>query len=84
MPPFLWLYSGYVRIRIPEWSMTRKLSVILPRKRTLSQANGNSVVHIRWYATAPVNGQPLSAHQDADVILNGVLLNSFVLNQTVI
>jgi hypothetical protein len=38
-------------------------------------------VHIRWYAPAPVDGQPLPAHQDADIILKGVLLSSFVLGQ---
>ncbi len=43
------------------------------------QANGNTDVHIRWYATALVDGQPLPVHQD--IILNGALLNSFVLGQ---
>jgi hypothetical protein len=37
---------------------------------TLSQANGNTTVHIAWDAS----------HQ-ANILLSGVLLNSFVQNQ---
>lgn len=38
-------------------------------------------VHVTWYDTTPVQGQPLPNHVDADILLHGVLLNSFVAGQ---
>jgi Ca2+-binding RTX toxin-like protein len=48
---------------------------------TISQASGNTDVHMTWYDTPPVDGQPLPGHVDADLFLHGVLLTVFNQNQ---
>ncbi|HEV7600161.1 MAG TPA: hypothetical protein VGO49_07860 [Bradyrhizobium sp.] len=42
-----------------------------------SQVNGNTDVHLTWYDTTPVLGQPAPAHVVADLVLHAVLLTSF-------
>ena len=48
---------------------------------SLSQTGGDTDVHVTWYTTAPVQGQPLPAHSDADIMLHGILLTTFAQNQ---
>jgi Ca2+-binding RTX toxin-like protein len=50
---------------------------------SISQVSGQTEtdVHMTWYATQPVQGQPLPAHVDADMFLSGVLLTAFNQNQ---
>ena len=43
------------------------------------QANGD--IHITWYDTTPVAGQPLPSHVDADIHLVNTYPTAFVLNQ---
>jgi hypothetical protein len=45
---------------------------------SISLTGSDTDVHVRWYDTAPVDGQALPAHQDADILLHGVALTTFV------
>jgi hypothetical protein len=47
---------------------------------SISQSSGNTDVHMTWYVTTPVQGQPLPSHVDADIFLHGVLLTTFTQN----
>jgi Ca2+-binding RTX toxin-like protein len=49
---------------------------------SISQVSGQTEtdVHMTWYATQPVQGQPLPTHVDADMFLSGVLLTTFAQN----
>jgi Ca2+-binding RTX toxin-like protein len=44
---------------------------------SIGQINGSTDVHVRWYASEPVDGEPEPLHVDADIILQNVALTSF-------
>jgi hypothetical protein len=45
---------------------------------SISQVGANTDVHVTWYSTVPVAGQPLPSHVDADILLASVHLTTFV------